>query len=74
MASKVVKLEAERLVREHGNEAYPIARAALSLAKRQRNIRMELFLGQVVLEVARRQKAGSPKAERSGPAPSPQQR
>lgn len=63
MASKVVKDEAERLVREHGAEAYPTARAALSLAKRQRNIRKELYLGQVVLEVARRQKSVSARAE-----------
>ena len=56
MASKVVKDEAERLVREHGAGAYQNARAALSLAKRQRNIRMELYLGQVVLEVARQAK------------------
>lgn len=56
MRSKAIKDEAERLVREHGVAAYQNARAALSLAKRQRNIRMELYLGQVVLEVARRQK------------------
>ncbi len=74
MASKVVKDEAERLVREYGTEAYPNARASLSAAKRQRNIRMQTYLAQVVLEVARRQKREvlSAKAERPAPGRYPQ--
>ena len=56
MASKVVKDEAERLVREYGTEAYQTAREAVRLARQRRNARLERYLAQVALEVARRQK------------------
>ena len=56
MASKVVKDEAERLVREYGVEAYTTAREAMRLARQRKNARLERHLAQVALEVARQQK------------------
>lgn len=56
MASKVVKDEAERLIREHGAEAYTTAREAMRMARKRRNVRLERYLAQVALEVARQQK------------------
>ncbi len=56
MASKVVRDEAARLVREHGAEAYQIARDAMRLARRRSNARLSNYFGKVALEVARQQK------------------
>lgn len=56
MASKVVKDEAERLVREHGTEAYQTACEAMRVARQRKNSRLELYFSKVCLEVARRQK------------------
>lgn len=56
MPSNNVKDEAERLVREHGAEAYQTAREAMRLARNRRNGRLERYLSSVAQEVARRQK------------------
>ena len=56
MPSKAIKDEAERLVREHGTEAYRVAGEAVLAARRARNVRMERFRTDVALEVSRREK------------------
>jgi len=56
MPSKVVKDEAERLVREHGSEAYQAAREAIRAARQRRNAKLDRYLSQVALEIARRER------------------
>jgi hypothetical protein len=56
MRTKVIKDEAERLVREHGAEAYQTAREAMRLARRRKNRRLEGYFSKVALEVARVEK------------------
>lgn len=53
MRTKVIKEEAERLVREHGAEAYQTAREAMRLARQRKNRRLEGYFSKVALEVAR---------------------
>lgn len=72
MRIKAIKDEAEKLVREHGAQAKEVALEAAARAKRQRNLRMEHFMGKVALEAARLSvRSSSAEAERSSPAPSP---
>ena len=63
MKLKAIKDEAERLVREHGDSAFDFALEAKAQAKRQRNLRVERYMGKVALAVARLGNASSAKAE-----------
>ena len=65
-----IRKEAERLVREHVEEAYAITRTAVARARQGRNKRMEVFLEKVLLEVARQQgREGLPLALPPAPPP-----
>ena len=59
MRLKAIKDEAERLVREHGPGALDFALEAKLQAKRQRNQRLERYMGKVATAVAR-QVTGTP--------------
>lgn len=53
MMKRDIKDEAERLVREHGAEAYGAAREAMREARRRKNGRLETYFAKVAVEVAR---------------------
>lgn len=54
MTSKVVKAEAERLLREHAADSYRIAVERALTARRSQRGRVELFRTNVAEEVSRR--------------------
>jgi hypothetical protein len=51
---KVVKDEAERLIRDYGQDVYQIVFERLSAARRRRHKRLQEFLAQVAKEIERR--------------------
>jgi hypothetical protein len=51
---KAIKEHADKLIREHGNDAYRIALEAARAARRQRRSRLELFLEKVAREISHR--------------------
>jgi vacuolar-type H+-ATPase subunit E/Vma4 len=63
---KAVKDEAERLIRDYGQDAYQIVSERLSAAHRRRHNRLEEFLAQVAREIERRVSKMPPELKRAG--------
>jgi hypothetical protein len=57
MRLKAIKEEAAKLVREMGSDALEVAELETLKAKRQKNHRLELYKGQVALEVSRQMRS-----------------
>lgn len=53
MRLKAIKDEAAKLILEMGSDAPEVAALETLKAKRQKNVRLELYKGQVALEVSR---------------------
>jgi hypothetical protein len=66
MLRKVVGAEAERLVREYGQDAYQIVSERLTAARRRRHKRMQEFLVQVASEIECRVSKMPPGLKRAG--------
>ena len=63
---KVVKDEAERLIRDYGHDAYQIVIERLRAARRRRHKRLQEFLAQVAGEIERRVSKMPPELKRTG--------
>ena len=57
MRLKAIKEAADKLIREMGTGASEAAALETLKAKRQKNVRLEMFRAQVVLEIARQIKS-----------------
>jgi acyl-CoA reductase-like NAD-dependent aldehyde dehydrogenase len=56
---KYIKVEADKLVREYGTEAYEKAQEAFRSAARRKDPRRSKFLERVAREIAKREQEGT---------------